>query len=210
MGPGHAREAHLFLYSWSAPVVVLGRGQDNGEVNRSVCRAEGIPVLKRRSGGTAVLHNQTLNVGLVLPAHHDWVGNIRVFYDRFVSRIATALQQQGIPATPMKHPDEGPRERGPICFESHTEDTILLNNRKVFGSAQRRLRQSILIHGTLVTRLDTPQQSRVFGVPEERIDRAMTAIPEGHDVEGLAEGIVDSLASALHMNPMRHPRLLRS
>lgn len=206
-GSGHA---HLFVYAWSDPVLVLGRGQHNEEVSRSACEREEIPVIKRRSGGTAVLHNRTLNIGLVLPSRHEWVGSIRGLYERFISPIAAALQAQGIAAIPMSRPMEGPRERTPICFESHTEDTLLLNHKKVFGSAQRRLRGSILIHGTLVVHLNTPQQSRVFGVPESRIDRIMTSIPSGHDVEALAEGIVDGLASALHMTPKRHPRLLRS
>jgi lipoate-protein ligase A len=193
--------AALFIYVWSARVLVVGKGQADAGIRRDVCASEGIPVLRRESGGTAVLHTRTLNIGLVLPVGHEWSRSVRGLYERFVPLVSDALGRHGVAAIPVDgRPEERPA-RTAICFESHTEDSLLLGGRKVFGCAQRRLRGAVLVHGTLLLSLDIPLHSRVFGVPEARIERAMTAVPPGVDRRGLAEDIVAVTAAGMGLKP---------
>jgi lipoyl(octanoyl) transferase len=191
----------LFVYSWSIPTLVVGKGQIISDVNRDICEAEDIQILRRQSGGTAVLHNRTLNIGLILPVEHGWAHGIKGLYSAFLLVVSGALAQCGIAVSPV----EGKRREGAlqtaICFESHTEDTLLYHGKKVFGCAQRRLRNAILIHGTLVLAIDIPQQSRVFGVPEREIDRMMTALPGNPDPRALTSDIVEVMAATLGMAP---------
>jgi lipoate-protein ligase A len=193
--------AALFVYVWSTPVLVMGKGQAGDDVRRDICAAEGIPVLRRASGGTAVLHTRTLNIGLVLPAEHEWSKSVRGLYGRFVPLVSDALGRHGVTAHPFDGRLEARPARTAICFEAHTEDSLLLGGRKVFGCAQRRLKGAVLVHGTLLLSLDVPLSSRVFGVPAPRIERAMTALPEGVDRRGLTEDIVAVTAAGMGLAP---------
>jgi len=193
--------AALFVYGWSIPTLVVGKGQAISEINRDICEAEGIPILRRQSGGTAVLHNRTLNIGLVLSAEHGLARSIKGLYSAFLLVISTALEQLGIAVAPVDGEQRQGALRTAICFESHTEDTLLYRGKKVFGCAQRRLKNAILIHGTLVLTIDIPQQSRVFGVPEQEIDRVMTALPGNLDPHALTSDIVGVMAATLGAIP---------
>ncbi len=195
-----AKQANLFIYEWSGSTLVIGKGQAVSEIDLSACVAEGVAVLRRESGGTAVLHNRTLNIGLVLPATHGSIRNISGLYSLLGRAISRALARQGVSVT---QPEPGGRApaRTIICFESHTNDSLLLDGRKVFGGAQRRLREATLVHGTLLLAVDIPQHGRVFGVPESRIERAMTAVPDGVDQCVLTMDIIGEMAAALGLAP---------
>ena len=172
---------HLFTYTWNQPVLVLGRGQSLENINTDTCRKEGIPILRRSTGGTGVLHQHTLNIALFLPRNHPWSQTIAPLYGRFTAWVKAALTKQSFSCKGWNHRRPS-APRSAICFESHTDDTLLIEGRKVFGSAQRRQKTGVLIHGTLLLDLDVPQHSRVFGVPKAHIRRIMCALPYPLDV----------------------------
>ena len=192
----------LFVYSWSLPTLVVGKGQAISEEIAQACESEGIPVLRRLSGGTAVLHNRTLNIGLVLPSEHRWARNVRRLYSIFISMVSSSLKAHDITVVPVAPNSRQDAARTAICFESHTDDSLLLGGKKVFGCAQRRLRDAILVHGTLLLAVNIPQQSRVFGVSEEKIDSAMTAVSESLDPHELTDDIVAVTAATMGLKPV--------
>jgi lipoyl(octanoyl) transferase len=191
----------LFTYEWSRPVLVLGRGQRTDSVHIDVCNAEGIAVCKRESGGTGVLHNHTLNIGIFLPVAHPFASGIRPLYARFTTLVRNALQHAGV-ETCLRDPRVEPKERTPICFASHTDDTLLENGRKVFGSAQRRLRHAVLIHGALVLGLDPRQQGRVFGVSRQHIEALMAALSSPLDLSEFRDALTRLLSTRLHTDAL--------
>ena len=195
-----AEQATLFIYEWSGATLVIGKGQVASEIDYQTCVSEGVAVLRRETGGTAVLHNQTLNIGLVLPSGHGSARNIGGLYSVLGRVISLALTRQGVSVTLAEIGDRSPT-RTIICFESHSNDSLLLNGRKVFGGAQRRLRETTLVHGTLLLAVDIPQHSRVFGVQESRIEKAMTAVPDGVDRRVLTMDIIGEMAAALELEP---------
>lgn len=189
-------EPGLFVYHWKNTVFVLGRGQSSNTINRDVCRIEGIDLLKRITGGTGVLHQNTLNLSLILPSSHPWADSIGSLYDNFKIMVQDALSKQSFESA-FNDPKNRPATRTAICFESHTDDTLLLNGKKVFGSAQRRGRHAVLIHGTLLLDLNISQQSRVFDVPKSHIKSLMCAVPKTLDIEKFSTDIISFLRSAL-------------
>lgn len=193
----------LFIFYWSSPVLVLGRGQSMTDIDDGVCREEGIPILRRRTGGTAVLHNRSVSIALVLPTHHHWTRTIGGLYARFIGRVAHALTQIGIPASPLDLAASPRPSRSPICFEADCGETLILNQRKVFGCAQHRLKDAVLVHGTLLLGLDIAQQSRVFKVSEDRIERAMSYVPSGKDPRMIVDALIQSISTGLEMTPVR-------
>jgi lipoate-protein ligase A len=126
------------LRFWESPVpfVVLGRsGKAEKEVDLAACEAAGVPVLRRCSGGSAVLVGPgCLNYTLVLSlAARPALISICQSYCSILARIAEALAMDGLEV------------RG---------SDILLRGRKVSGNAQRRLQGWLLHHGTLLYGLD--------------------------------------------------------
>ena len=188
-------EMSLFFYHWTETALVLGRGQSIDSINTAVCKNERIEIIKRITGGTGVLHQHTLNIALILPSNHPWAGPINALYKNFTSAVHHALTEQSVDNS-FNDPKKSPLPRSAICFESHTDDTLLLNGKKVFGSAQRRGRKAILIHGTLLLDLDISQQSRVFNVSPNHIDMLMCAAPKWLNPHQLQTDIVNIVATS--------------
>lgn len=170
----------LCAYAWNRPVLVLGYGQRPSEQDRARWRREGLPVLRRCSGGTGVLHEgraSALSLSLALPSHHPFAGSIGASYDALVNPVEEALGALGIGARRWSPGDRNPLpRRSPICFEDHRTESLLVDGRKVFGGAQARRRESVLVHGALLFSLDAAFQGRVYGVSPERILAAMGAV----------------------------------
>ena len=193
----------LFTFHWSNPVLVIGRGQTTHDINQRFCLQEGIPIIRRRTGGRAVLHHQSLNIALVLPARHPWARQINGLYQHFVTHVGDALRNLGVAVTVPGNRRPSVPGSSHICFESDFGETLLFEHRKVFGCAQRRLRHSILVHGTLLLAIDVALQSRVFNVPESRITRAMSHIPGNIDPQMARDAIIHSFSSGLESEPVR-------
>jgi lipoate-protein ligase A len=195
-------ELGLFTYGWPQAALVLGYGQDPAlGIDLAYCQERGIPVLRRRSGGAAVLHQADLSVSLALPAEHPWAKTIRGLYDGFVLSIQEALLSFEVQADRWLPPPGTARSPSPICFEDHLAESLLIERRKVLGCAQVRRRRSALVHGTILFTLDTATQARVYGVPEERIRAAMAALPPrpGLTIRSLAGRLAQILARNLSL-----------
>jgi lipoate-protein ligase A len=227
-----AREAWLFeraaegqlsllLTSWEGPVVVLGYAQRPEEADRDWCRAEGVPVLRRLTGGTGVIHRGDLGVGLALPAGHRWSTGIVSLYGRFLDVLAPALRSLGGEVARLAEPARATRVRSPICFLDQLSDTLAVNGRKVVGCAQTRRRGAVLIHAVILLGLDVDLYARVFGCPVEEVRTGLAPALPGADWREVGDAIATALCDALgleakncpldpvperHLEPYRTPR----
>ena len=146
---GHSPET---LRLWqNPPSVIVGRFQNpRSEVNITVCKKLGIDVLRRVSGGGAVYHDYgNLNYSLIvhkslLEAHLEDVENS---YDLFCSGVIKGLKMLGIDAYNRK-------------------GDIIINGKKVSGSAQHRLYDGVLHHGTLMIYVNLDMLGRTLGVSD--------------------------------------------
>jgi len=183
----------LFLYSWRDPVLVLGVGQKPESVDLDACRREGVPVLKRSTGGTGVLSRGDLAVSLALPASHPWAATIPGLYARFLEPLEAALRSLGVDvARPADPPPR--RQRSPLCFEDVRDETFLLDGRKCVGCAQARRRGAALVHASILLDLKADLTARCFGMPGDRVRAALAALPLAPDA--LADAVADAMADA--------------
>jgi len=131
---GRAGET-LRLYEMPRPSVVLGIGLEwRRGANADACGADGVPILRRCSGGGAVLLGPgCLCYSAVLSIERrPALRSIRGTYASVLGRIAQTLKARGLPVTPAGTSD------------------LALAGRKVGGSAQKRARRHVLFHGTLL------------------------------------------------------------
>jgi lipoate-protein ligase A len=190
----------LFSYSWPQPTLVLGYAQDPAQnIDLKACRAKGVSVIRRSTGGTGVLHHGDLALSLALPATHPWGHSIPDLYDGFVTAIQQGLGTLGISTSRSVQRAGAPLKRSPICFEDHSAETLLLGQKKVLGCAQMRRKWAVLVHGVLLLGLDTELHAQIYKVPAGHIESLLgtlppSAIPSPHF---LAAHLARTIATAL-------------
>ena len=190
-------EVSLLLTSWEGPVVVLGYGQRPQEADLEWCRSQGLPVLRRLTGGTGVVHRGDLGVGLALPQEHPWAEGIIGLYGRFLDVLEPALAAVGAEVSRLAEPRRGSRVRSPICFLDQLSDTLVVDGRKAVGCAQTRRRGAVLIHAAVLLGLDAGLYARIFDLPEEEVRAGLAPAAPGADPRAVGEAIATELAKAL-------------
>jgi len=149
----------LRFYGWSRPTLSFGYLQKVARtVDRDFCEANGIDVVRRPTGGRAVLHHQEITYSVAAPvAGFPGGGSITESYRVISEGLRDGLRQAGIdaevsrPALPDRPDPEairGPRSASP-CFSSISRYELTHRGRKLLGSSQRRLGEGFLQHGSL-------------------------------------------------------------
>jgi lipoate-protein ligase A len=166
-------------------------------IDLEACARLSIPVVRRCSGGTAVVQGRDLNLSLALPHGHPWASEIRALYGHCTDALQVTLARLGVrvqrPLPPF------PRDRSRICFEGWGDETLLWGSRKVAGGAQVRRTGAVLVHLAVLFTLDAALQATVFKIPQGRILRALAKLPPrpGLDRETLAAAFAGTLAHRL-------------
>ncbi len=191
----------IFATSWQGPVVVLGYAQAADTIDLDFCRSASIPVLRRLTGGTGVVHHGDLGVGLALPQTHPWAAGIVTLYDRFLDALEPALRSLGSAVARPVEPGHASRVRSPICFLDQLSDTLLVSGRKAVGCAQTRRRGAVLVHAAILLGLDADLYARVFRVPVDRIVAGLAPAIEGLSGRDVTDAVVRELARALGLEP---------
>ena len=192
----------LFVTSWVGPVVALGYGQRAAELDLDFCRDRSIPVLRRLTGGTGVVHQGDLGVGLALPMDHPWAEGIVSLYGRFLDILEPALRSLGSRVSRLDDPAHAGRVRSPICFLDQLSDTLVVDGRKAVGCAQTRRKGAVLIHAAVLLGLDAELYQAVFKVPAAEVRAGLAPALEGVRWREVGEAVVAELASALGLQPL--------
>jgi len=139
----------LRLYGWQPLCLSLGYGQRVSDADADRLRAHGWGLVRRPTGGRAILHGDELTYSVALPIDHDLAqGTVIDSYRRISGALLTALQ--GLGFAPRSERQEKPSGgRGPVCFEVPSHYEITVEGRKLIGSAQVRRKDGLLQHGTL-------------------------------------------------------------
>jgi lipoate-protein ligase A len=150
----------LRLYGWDPPALSIGRYQDAASALRlELCAHEGVPVVRRMTGGGIIFHSQELTYSIVCgPEHIGEVAGVKDGFRRLCGFLLGTYQRLGLQsafAVDLNHPGVRLGERTAFCFAGKEEYDVLVNGRKIGGNAQRRMRGAILQHGSI------PLESRV-------------------------------------------------
>ncbi|MCC6895575.1 MAG: lipoate--protein ligase family protein [Anaerolineae bacterium] len=138
----------LRLYAWLPSCLSLGYGQRVADVDFARTDYYGWDVVRRPTGGRAILHADELTYSLSLPVDDDLAaGTVVESYQRISAALVTGLIRLG--AAPQADKRAERIESGPVCFETPSHYEITLNERKLIGSAQLRRRGAVLQHGSL-------------------------------------------------------------
>ncbi|HET7296658.1 MAG TPA: hypothetical protein VFI66_05920 [Gemmatimonadales bacterium] len=141
--------AFLRLYRFAPPCLSLGRNEPAARYDRAVIERMGLDVVRRPTGGRAVWHEHEVTYAVAAPIAA--FGGLREAYRAIHARLAAAVRALG--AEPTLAPDRvTPRRLDPIasCFASPAGGEVLVDGRKLIGSAQVRRRSAFLQHGSIL------------------------------------------------------------
>ncbi len=156
----------LRFFGWAPPTVSLGYGQPlDGAVDVAACRALGVGLVRRPTGGSAIYHDgpeRELTYSVVAGA--DDLGGVEDLLEtyRWIARaLLRGLTALGVPAEMVAVPDtDGPAPA--FCFARTGRYEIEAGGRKLVGSAQRRQGGSFLQHGAILLGVDEPRLRALF------------------------------------------------
>jgi lipoate-protein ligase A len=142
----------LRLYAWEPPCLSLGYAQPFSDVDLAALNVRGWGLVRRPTGGRAILHTDELTYSVTGPATEPRLaGSVLESYQILSQAILAALHLLHIPAEAHEKPlvAPGADPKGPVCFEVPSNYEITLDEKKLVGSAQARRKQGVLQHGSL-------------------------------------------------------------
>lgn len=145
----------LRFYAWDPPCVSLGRHQSLSAVNVPRCVELGYDIVRRPTGGRAILHTDELTYSVVAPTDHPLMaGLVLDVYLRLAEGLVAGLQWLGVPADPAPGTSRPGPDVSAACFEVPSAYEIVSGGKKLLGSAQNRRSGFVLQHGSLPLRGD--------------------------------------------------------
>ena len=192
----------LRFYSWRPRALSLGYHQPLDLVDRSLARRLGIDVVRRITGGGALLHSDELTYAMAVPRRHRLVrGGVRASYAALTQGLAAGLEALGL-APEAVAPEHAAEETLPgLCFWSPSGHELWVGAHKMVASAQGRVHGGVLQHGSLVMSHDSDIHSLTHtsapnaGPPGLR-DVLSQPTTLGELVQTLARGFADRLRIA--------------
>ncbi len=158
----------LRLYRWSPPCLSLGRNQPaRGRYRLETLRSRGIDVVRRPTGGRAVLHDRELTYSVAV--REGMLGSPRESYAVVNRALVAGIRRLGVDAA--LQPAASGRAPAPSlapCFADPAAGEVVVGGRKLVGSAQRRERGVLLQHGSLLLEGDQSELQELLREPIEQ------------------------------------------
>lgn len=168
------------FYGWNPPTLSIGYFQKvEKEINMSAVKELGLGFVRRPTGGRGVLHDEELTYSVIVSENHPKMPKSVTEAYRVISEgILKGFHLLGLDAyfaiprseeqkSTLKNP------RSAVCFDAPSWYELVVEGRKVAGSAQTRQQGVILQHGSILLDLDEDKLFQLFKYPNERVKERM-------------------------------------
>lgn len=158
----------LRFYRFAPPSLTVGRFQPLGHIDLAACELLGIDVVRRPTGGKAILHKDDFTYSLTMPPSTSMPDSVEESYVMICRGVIEALAQLGVeaglvPRTPYE------LNRVHACFSSPAAADLAVGGHKLCGSAQTRKAGGLLQHGTILMRDNASLLFELFSYEEEEL-----------------------------------------
>lgn len=163
-------EGVLRVYGWSRPTLSFGRHESvRGRFVPELLERENVGAVRRPTGGRVLMHDREVTYSVTAPAQED--ERLSESYRRINAILVSALSRLG--ARVAEAPASQPRRPGgAACFASPSAGELVVDGRKLVGSAQLRERGALLQHGSILIDDDQP---RIAGLASQPLTPALPA-----------------------------------
>ncbi|HDO25241.1 MAG TPA: lipoate--protein ligase family protein, partial [Nitrospirae bacterium] len=163
----------LRLYQWDKPSVSIGYFQRISDIDLQYCGAKRYPLVRRPTGGMAVLHSSELTYSFSAQTGLEaFKGGLLKNYLAISGALVSALRALDLDAR-ITLSGNG-RHRSPLCFKTPSYGEITVRNEKIIGSAQKRYKNGFLQHGSILMDPDVAELHNVL--KKYKPDRDICAI----------------------------------
>ena len=184
------------IYAWAPATLSLGYFQNYRD--RSLhAESQGCPVVRRASGGGAILHDNETTYSLCLPSSNRWSKRNTEFYSSVHQCIIDTLEDWDVSLS--SHSEEKSEKRvseeSPfLCFQRRSNGDLILDGEKVVGSAQRRAKSALLQHGSVLWEASNfaPQLPGINEIADQIVDTTQ-----------FIDGFISRLAQLLELSMQR-------
>ncbi len=188
----------LRLFRWKPWAISLGYNQPREELDEEACRADGIDIVRRPTGGRAILHAEELTYSVVMREGRRGVLQV---YNEISAALVRGLALFGVDVSLQKsQPDFPEAYRHPSsvpCFASSARYEIEWKGRKLVGSAQRRFAEGgedvVLQHGSILCGPAHRRLADYLASRDPEVIRRVRRVLEERtaDLAGITGGSVD-------------------
>jgi lipoate-protein ligase A len=176
----------LRLYAWDPACLSLGHAQPFADVDTARLQERGWDVVRRLTGGRAILHTDEITYSVIAPNDEPRVtGTVLESYNRLAQALLLAVKKLDVPVEIKEgRAENGPRPN-PVCFEVPSTYEITVDGKKLIGSAQARKKEGVLQHGSLPLTGDLARicQALVFESESAREAAAARLLAKASTVE---------------------------
>jgi lipoate-protein ligase A len=156
----------LRFYRWSPATVTLGYAQSVvDDIDLDVCKTAGLDIVRRSTGGRAVLHDHEVTYSVIAPINSGRFGSSVLDCYRVISEVLLeVLRNLDLPAQLVPGKAKGGQKNSAkaVCFSVPSQYELVVEGRKVAGSAQKRHEQCFLQHGSIPLDIDLDLLGRVL------------------------------------------------
>jgi len=207
----------LRLYSWEPACLSIGYAQPCADIDIQRLSEQGWNWVRRPTGGRAILHTDELTYSVIAPLAEPRVaGGVLESYQRLSRALLTALHALNIPAEAQPIRTTGDSQaNAAVCFEVPSNYEIVVNGKKLIGSAQARRKNGVLQHGSLPLWGNLRRITDVlyYSNEQDRNASAMRLLSHATTVETVlgyriswemaAQALIDSFQSELDLELVR-------
>lgn len=198
----------LRIYTWDHLTLSIGSNQKLDEFDLEFCREHRIQLVRRATGGKAVLHGTDLTYSVVgstrtAPFNQGILSTYRALSQPFISLF------ESLGLNPQVQTDQARnslRSANEVCFVTPSSYEILIGGRKIIGSAQRQSKGCFLQHGTIPLQDQVPLLAGIFkhaneGLLRRKVTSLEVELKAGVPTEeAIRQRLVECFAQSFQVN----------
>ncbi|SEB74248.1 biotin/lipoate A/B protein ligase family protein [Paenibacillus sp. GP183] len=168
------------FYGWNPATLSIGYFQKAQEVDMEAVESEGIGFVRRPTGGRAVLHDRELTYSIIVSETYPGIPrNVTEAYRVLSEGLLQGFRGLGLNAEMVQLASEEEKEKyasvagSSACFDSPSWYELVVEGRKIAGSAQVRQKDVVLQHGSILLDMDTDQLFRLLKFSNEKVAERM-------------------------------------
>jgi len=193
----------LRFYKWKNPSLSIGKFQRISEIDVEFLKKTKIDLVRRPTGGKAVLHDDELTYSIVIPLEYFEERSVIGSYRKIATALAFGLKKLGIECDLHRKKSDSGEKFKAACFSVPSMYEITVSGKKLIGSAQIRNEKIVLQHGSIPFSLDIDVYSNCFKMNEKakeqlkRILRASTVAIKQLNSEIDEKKLIDCLIKGI-------------
>lgn len=160
--------ATVRFYGWARPTVTLGRFQDLSGIDLEECALRGVEVVRRFTGGRGVLHYEEMTYSVVASVEDGVPRTTTASYRHLCSALLETYRRLGVLDTALTERDRG-TPGAASCYLHASRADLSYGMRKLSGSAQVWMGDTVLQHGSVTITRDTAREAAVFRLTPEQV-----------------------------------------